>query len=42
MFYCLSELQSYYSAYMYEIAQNYDEIDDWAKLYNYYEVMPRN
>jgi len=30
------------SGYMYEIAQNYDEIDDWAKMYNYYEVMPRN
>ncbi|MFN9907077.1 MAG: hypothetical protein ACK56F_13320 [bacterium] len=27
---------------MYEIAQNYDALDNWTKLYDIHEVMPRD
>jgi pimeloyl-ACP methyl ester carboxylesterase len=28
------------TGYMYNIAQHYDEIDDYTKMYGYYEIMP--
>ena len=30
------------SGYMYELAENYDALDNWTKLYDIHEVFPRD